>query len=125
MPRSCRAPPPARIARRRAVAHRRAPRLTAFAAHGFQKRVAWPADPDSKQKFDGRVEQVFLQRMHDAALHGSSPSVSYFSAAQAALLAIPNGTALHPGTRKTGARAGEPTEAVPFQRPEPLTSTRS
>jgi hypothetical protein len=50
-------------------AHGDAARLAAFAADGFEERASRRGNADRKHEFDGRVEQVFLKDVDDAALH--------------------------------------------------------
>src|SRR5438093_5113415 len=47
------------------IAHRSAPRLARLATQSFEKRISRRSETDSKQKFDRRIEKVFLQRSEE------------------------------------------------------------
>src|SRR5215471_21376330 len=53
------------------VPHGCAARLSGLAANGFQERVPWREDPQDKQQLDGRIQDIFLEEMDDAAFHSS------------------------------------------------------
>src|SRR5438093_11867307 len=51
------------------IAHRSAPRLARLATQSFEKRISRRSETDSKQKFDRRIEKVFLQQMNNPMFH--------------------------------------------------------
>src|SRR5438034_4196255 len=51
------------------IAHRSAPRLARLAPSGFQKRIPRRRNADCQQKFDRRIEEIFLQQMNNPMFH--------------------------------------------------------
>jgi len=56
------------------IAHRSAPRLSRLATQSFEKRISRRRNADSKQKFDRRIEEIFLQQMNNPMFHFLSPN---------------------------------------------------
>src|SRR5450759_4584342 len=55
------------------VADWSAARLSAVAPNRFEERIAGRSEAHSKHKLDWRVEQVFLQRVHNPMVHSRFP----------------------------------------------------
>src|SRR5437879_6759527 len=51
------------------VAHRRAPWLSGLTPDRFEKRISRRRNADCQQKFDRRIEKVFLQQMNNPMFH--------------------------------------------------------
>src|SRR5438876_5260661 len=51
------------------IAHWSTARFARLAPNGFQKRIARRHNADSKQKFDRRIEEIFLQQMNNPMFH--------------------------------------------------------
>src|SRR5438552_6527224 len=51
------------------IAHWSTARFARLAPSGFQKRISRRSETDSKQKFDRRIEKVFLQQMNNPRFH--------------------------------------------------------
>jgi hypothetical protein len=51
------------------IAHRGTARLSSLATRRFQERIPRRDQADRKQRLDGRIEQVFLKKVHNAMFH--------------------------------------------------------
>src|SRR5437016_7259717 len=51
------------------IAHWSTARFARLAPSGFQKRIAWRHNADSKQNLDRRIEEILLQQMNNPMFH--------------------------------------------------------